>query len=59
MEATTDRKSNDNLIEQIPNSKTLFFNIVSVVSYAFSPTMNKNLHAVIIEIYTSGGDPLS
>jgi len=40
------------LIEQIPSYRTLFFNIVTTMSYAFSPAMNK-LHAAFIKICTS------
>jgi len=29
---------------------TLFFNIVPTVSYSFSPAMNKNLDAMLIQI---------
>ena len=46
------------LIEQILYYKTLFFSIVATVSYAFSPVMNKSLHAALITICTSKGDPL-
>jgi len=47
------------LIKQIFSYKILFFNIVTNISYAFSPAMNKSLHAALIKICTSGGDPLS
>jgi len=47
------------LIEQILNDKTLFFNIVTTISYLFSPAMNKSLHAMLVKICTSRGDPLS
>jgi len=36
----------------------LFFNIVTTISYAFLPAVNKSLHAVLITICTSGGEPL-
>jgi len=36
----------------------LFLSIITTISYAFSPAMNKSLHAVLVTIYTSGGDPL-
>ena len=45
-------------IEEILNYKTLFFNIVTTISYAFLPAMSKSLHAVLIKICTSRGDPL-
>ena len=35
------------------------FNIDTTISYVFSPAMNKSLHAMLIEISTSGADPLS
>lgn len=43
------------LREQILSYKTPFFTVVSAVSYAFSPTLNKSLHAVLIAICTSAG----
>jgi len=39
--------------------QTPFFSIVTTISYAFSPVMNKDLHAMLIKICTTGGDPLS
>ena len=35
------------------------FNTVTIISYAFSPAMNKSLHAALETVYTSEGDPLS
>ena len=46
------------MIKQILSYKALFFIIVTAISYAFSPTMNKSLHAVLIKICTNRGDPL-
>ena len=46
------------LIEQILRYKTLFFNTVTTISYAFSPAMNKNLHAVLLKICTERLHPL-
>jgi len=46
------------LIEQIVRCKTMFFSIVTTISYAFLPEMNKSLHAAFIKISTRGGDPL-
>ena len=37
---------------------TLFERRLTNINYAFSPAMNKSLHAVLIKICTSGGDPL-
>ena len=47
------------LIEQILSYKTLFFNTVTIISNAFSPAMNKSLHAILIKICTNGGASLS
>ena len=38
------------MIEQILSYKTLFFNIVTIISYTFSTEINKSLHAVLIKI---------
>ena len=46
------------LIEQILSYKTLFFSMITTVSYAFLPAMNKSLHAALIRICTHGGDSL-
>jgi len=40
------------MIEQILGYKILFFNIITTISYAFSPAMNKSLHAALIKICT-------
>jgi len=45
------------LIQQILSYKTLYFTIVTTISYAFSPVTNKSLHATLIKICTDGGDP--
>jgi len=50
MKMTTDTKSTITLFEQILSYKTLFFNIVTTTGYAFSPAMNKSLHAALIKI---------
>ena len=39
--------------------KTLFFNIVTTLTNAFLTMMNKSLHAMLLKICTSRGDPLS
>ena len=46
------------MIEQILCYKILFFSIVTTISYAFSPAMNKSVHVVLIIICTSRGDSL-
>ena len=45
-------------VERIHSYKTLFCNVLTTISYAFSPATNKSLHAVHIKICTSGGDLL-
>ena len=57
MGATTYIKSTITLTEQILSYKTLFFNIVTTISYAFSPEMNNSMHAALTKTCTSGGDP--
>ena len=47
------------MIEQILSYKTLFFDVVTAIGYAMPPAMNKNLHAPLVKICTSGGDPQS
>jgi len=46
------------LIEQILSYKTLFFNVVTTISNAFLPVINKSLRATPVKICVSGGDPL-
>ena len=46
------------LIEHTLSYKTQFFNTVTTISSAFSPAMNKNLHATPLKTCTRGGDPL-
>jgi hypothetical protein len=46
------------LIGQILSYKTLFFDIVIIISSALSPAMNKSLHATLVKICTSRGGPL-
>ena len=56
------KKCKDNSIalrEQILSYKALFFNIVTTISYAFSPVMKRSLHSALLKICTRGGDPLS
>ena len=38
------------LIGQIFSYKTLFFNTITTISYAFLPAMNKGLHATLIKM---------
>ena len=46
-------------LQQIERAyKVHFSNIVLTINYAFLPVVDKNLHATLIKIYTSGGDPL-
>jgi len=54
IETTTDIKSTKHyLVEQIPSYKTLFFNIVTTISYAFLSAVNKSLNTALIKICTS------
>jgi hypothetical protein len=46
-------------VMQVVSYKILLFHIVTSTGYALSPAMNKSLHAALIKICTSGGDPLS
>ena len=46
------------LIDQILSCKTLFFIIVTTISYAYLPVMNKSLLATRVKICTSGGESL-
>lgn len=47
-----------NLIEQILSCKTLFFIIITMISYVFLPAMSKSLHASTVRICMGRGDPL-
>ena len=47
------------MIEQILSYRTLFLNICAITSYAFLSALNKSLHAMLVKICTSRGDPLS
>ena len=58
METTVNAVSIVTLIEQILTYRTLFFNIVTTMSYAFLPVMNKSMHAMLVKTCTGGGDPL-
>ena len=46
------------LMEQIFSYKTLFFSIVTTISSAFLPAMNKSPHAALIQTCPSRDDPL-
>ena len=41
------------MILEVLTLKTLFFNIVTIISSAFSPAMNKSLHASLVKVCTS------
>ena len=47
------------LTEQNSSYKTLFYNVVSTISYVFLPMMNKSLYAILVKICTCGSDPQS
>ena len=40
------------------NSQMLFFNTVTTISSTFLPALYKSLHAMLITIWTIGGDPV-
>ena len=44
--------------EQILSYKTLFFSTATTISYAFSPAMNKGLHATLVKMCSSESNPL-
>ena len=46
------------MIEQILSCRTVLFNIFTTISYMLLQTMIKSLHAALIKICTSIGDPL-
>ena len=46
------------MTEKIVSYKTLFFNILTTISYAFLPAMSKSLHATLVKICTCESDPL-
>jgi len=48
----------NHLIEQILSCKTLFFTIVTTISYAFLPVMSKILYEKLIKIYNGRGTQL-
>jgi len=52
METTIDTMST---VTPFDRANTVFQ--LSTISYAFSPVMNKSLHAVLMKTYTSGHDP--
>jgi len=53
------KEHNNSLIEQTINYKMVLFNTVTTISYAFSPVMNKSLHAAVMKVFIIGDDPLS
>ena len=46
------------MTEQILSYKIFFSNIVTTINFVFLPVMNKSLHATLVKICTSRGDPL-
>jgi len=52
------KEHNNSLIQQVLSYKSLFFSIVTTISSAFPPAMNKSPHAALVKICTSRGDPL-
>jgi len=52
-------KEHNNTVQQSKFSATKhYFSTVTTISSAFSPTMNKSLHAALVKICTTGGDQL-
>ena len=45
------------MIEQILSYEAVLFNAVTTISFAFSPALNKSMHAVLVKICASRGDP--
>jgi len=56
METTIDTEDTIALHDRA-NSQ-LQITLITTISFAFSPAINKRLHAVLVKICTSGGDPL-
>jgi len=56
METTTAIKEH-NTMKKFSATKHSF-KTVTTVSYAFSPAVNKSLHALLVKICTGGVDPL-
>jgi len=54
METTTDTK---NAITLFLGYRTLFFNVVTIISYALLPAMNKKMNAILVKTCTTGGHP--
>ena len=52
------RYKEHNNTQQILSYKTLLLNIITTISCAFSPVMNKILHVALIKICTNRGGPL-
>jgi len=59
METTTDTKNTTTLFDRAnPQLQNMFFDMVTTISCAFLPVMNKSLHAALVKICNRGGDPL-
>ena len=59
MEMTIGRKNKITLFYRANSQlQNTFLNIVTMISYAFSLTINKSLHAMVVHICTSGDEPL-
>ena len=46
------------LMEQVLSYKALFVSAVTNFNYTFLPVMNKSLHSVLVNNFTSSGDLL-
>jgi len=59
METTADTKSAITLFDrESSHLQNTIFNTVTIISYAFSPMMNRSLHAILVTICASWVDPL-
>jgi len=58
METATDTKNTITLLDRVNSELQNAVYIVTTISYAFLPVKNMSLHATLMKISTSRGDPL-
>ena len=58
METTTDTKSTITLFNRANSQLHNYFSVTTTISCVFLPAMNMSLHAALLKISTSRGDPL-
>ena len=59
METTTDTKRAIILFDRANSQlQNIFFSTVTTISYVFSPTISKSLHATLVKVCTNRGDPV-